>query len=89
MGERLPAVTEDDHANHLGQADSLQLPKTFEALSKKDKEILELKEQAERLRKESSIGLTPTEEILSLRGSLKDCMLKVSRTMLWQGLVYH
>ena len=78
LGERPPAVTEEDHTNQPNQTEgSLQLSKTFEALARKDEEIIELKEQVDRLRKDSSIGLTPTEEVLSLRGSLKDCMLKV------------
>ncbi|KAI8600503.1 hypothetical protein EDD21DRAFT_376993 [Dissophora ornata] len=78
LGERPPAVTEEDHTNQPNQTEgSLQLSKTFEALARKDEEIIELKEQADRLRKESSVGLTPTEEVLSLRGSLKDCMLKI------------
>lgn len=86
MGERPPVVTEDDHTNQLSQTEgSLQLSKTFEALARKDEELLELKEQAERLRKESSVGLMPTEEVLSLRGSLKDCMLKVGCTAHKQG----
>jgi len=83
MGERLPAVTEDDHTNQPSQTEgSLQLSKTFEALARKDEEIIELKEELDRLRKESSVGLTPTEEVLSLRGSLKDVMLKVCPEML-------
>lgn len=87
MGERPPAVTEDDHANQLSQTEgSLQLSTTFEALARKDEEVIELKEQVERLRKDSSVGLTPTEEVLSLRGSLKDCMLKVSCREHKQGL---
>ncbi|KAF9984464.1 hypothetical protein BGZ65_000349, partial [Modicella reniformis] len=78
MGERLPAVTDEDHTNQVGQTEgSLQLSKNFEALARKDEELIELKEQVERLRKGSSNGLTPTEEVLSLRGSLKDCMLKI------------
>ena len=83
MGERLPAVTEDDHTNQPSQTEgSLQLSKTFEALARKDEEIIELKDELERLRKQSSVGLTPTEEVLSLRGSLKDVMLKVCPEML-------
>ncbi|KAI8360387.1 hypothetical protein B0O80DRAFT_203131 [Mortierella sp. GBAus27b] len=78
MGEKLPAVTEDDQANQLSQTEgSLQLSKTFEAIARKDEEIQELKEQSERLRKDSSIGAPPSDEVLSLRGSLKDCMLKI------------
>jgi len=78
MGERPPAVTEDDHANQQNQTEgALQLSKTFEALARKDEEIIELKDELERLRKETVVGLTPTEEALSLRGSLKDVMQKV------------
>ncbi|KAG0210592.1 hypothetical protein BGX33_004803 [Mortierella sp. NVP41] len=78
MGERLPAVTEEDHSNQPNQTEgSLQLSKTFEALARKDEEIIELKDEVEKLRKETAVGLTPTEEVLSLRGSLKDVMLKV------------
>ncbi|KAF9106074.1 hypothetical protein BGX27_009325, partial [Mortierella sp. AM989] len=78
MGERPPPVTEDDQTNQPNQSEgSLQLSKTFEALARKDEEIIELREELEKLRKQSSIGLTPTEEVLSLRGSLKDVMLKV------------
>ncbi|KAF9184379.1 hypothetical protein BGZ50_003756 [Haplosporangium sp. Z 11] len=78
MGERLPAVTEEDHKNQPNQTEgSLQLSKTFEALARKDEEIIELKDELERLRKEAAVGVTPTEEVLSLRGSLKDVMLKV------------
>ncbi|KAG0366943.1 hypothetical protein BGZ54_004660 [Gamsiella multidivaricata] len=78
MGERPPAVTEEDHTNQPNQTEgSLQLSKTFEALARKDEEISDLKTQVEALRKASSVGLTPTEEVLSLRGSLKDCMLKI------------
>lgn len=79
MGERLPAVTEDDHANQANQTTegSLQLSKTFEALARKDEEIIELREEVEKLRKETSVGLTPSEEVLNLRGSLKDVMQKV------------
>ncbi|KAG0314255.1 hypothetical protein BGZ99_008272 [Dissophora globulifera] len=78
MGERPPVVTEEDQAGQSSHSEgSLQLSKTFEALARKDEEVIELKEQVERLRKETSIGLTPTEEVLSLRGSLKDCMLKI------------
>ncbi|KAF9909163.1 hypothetical protein EC991_009073 [Linnemannia zychae] len=78
MGERPPAVTEEDHTNQPNQTEgSLQLSKTFEALARKDEEIIELKDEVERLRKETVVGLTPTEEVLSLRGSLKDVMLKV------------
>ncbi|KAG0339661.1 hypothetical protein BG004_006718 [Podila humilis] len=81
MGERLPAVTEDDHANQANNQTSegsLQLSKTFEALARKDEEILELRDEVEKLRKESSFGLTPSEEVLNLRGSLKDVMQKVN-----------
>ncbi|KAF9922772.1 hypothetical protein FBU30_007121, partial [Linnemannia zychae] len=77
MGERLPAVTEDDHTNQPQTEGSLQLSKTFEALARKDEEIIELKEELEKLRKENVVGLTPTEEVLSLRGSLKDFSLRV------------
>lgn len=78
MGERLPAVTEDDHANPNQTTEgSLQLSKTFEALARKDEEIIELRDEVERLRKETSVGLTPSEEVLNLRGSLKDVMQKV------------
>ncbi|KAF9131822.1 hypothetical protein BGW39_001281 [Mortierella sp. 14UC] len=78
MGERPPAVTEEDHTNQHNQTEgSLQLSKTFEALARKDEEIIELKDEVERLRKETAVGLTPTEEVLSLRGSLKDVMLRV------------
>jgi hypothetical protein len=78
MGERPPAVTEEDQNNQSNQSEgSLQLSKTFEAIARKDEEIMELKEEVEKLRKQSSVGLTPTEEVLSLRGSLKDVMLKV------------
>jgi hypothetical protein len=81
MGERLPAVTEEDHKNQTNHTEgSLQLSKTFEALARKDEEIIELKDEVERLRKETAVGLTPTEEVLSLRGSLKDVMLRVSRS---------
>ncbi|KAF9585106.1 hypothetical protein BGW38_003868 [Lunasporangiospora selenospora] len=77
MGER-PAVTEDDHGSQLNQSEaSLQLTKTFEAIAKKDEEIIELKDEVEKLRKEAAVGITPTEEVLSLRGSLKDVMLKI------------
>lgn len=80
MGERLPAVTEDDHANQANQTTegSLQLSKTFEALARKDEEIIELREEVEKLRKETLVGLTPSEEVLNLRGSLKDVMQKVN-----------
>ncbi|KAF9304280.1 hypothetical protein BGZ74_001919 [Mortierella antarctica] len=79
MGERLPAVTEDDHANPNQTTEgSLQLSKTFEALARKDEEIIELREEVEKLRKETSVGLTPSEEVLNLRGSLKDVMQKVN-----------
>ncbi|KAG0310050.1 hypothetical protein BGZ97_012834, partial [Linnemannia gamsii] len=78
MGERPPAVTEEDHTNQPNQTEgSLQLSKTFEALARKDEEIIELKDEVEKLRKETMVGLTPTEEVLSLRGSLKDVMLRV------------
>ncbi|KAF9359313.1 hypothetical protein BGX26_012598 [Mortierella sp. AD094] len=78
MGERLPTMTEDDQTSQPNQTEgSLQLSKTFEALARKDEEIIELKGEVEKLRKQSSVGLTPTEEVLSLRGSLKDVMLKV------------
>ncbi|KAG0026570.1 hypothetical protein BGZ82_009398 [Podila clonocystis] len=79
MGERLPAVTEDDQANPNETTEgSLQLSKTFEALARKDEEIIELREEVEKLRKETSVGLTPSEEVLNLRGSLKDVMQKVN-----------
>ncbi|KAG0276555.1 hypothetical protein BGZ95_007390 [Linnemannia exigua] len=78
MGERPPAVTEEDHTGQPNQTEgSLQLSKTFEALARKDEEIIELKDEVEKLRKETAVGLTPTEEVLSLRGSLKDVMLRV------------
>ncbi|KAF9438927.1 hypothetical protein BGZ76_002926 [Entomortierella beljakovae] len=78
MGERPPPVTDEDQSNQSNQSEgSLQLSKTFEAIARKDEEIIELKEEVDKLRKQSSIGLTPTEEVLSLRGSLKDVMLKV------------
>lgn len=79
MGERLPAVTEEDHTNQPNQTEgSLQLSKTFEALARKDEEIIELRDEVEKLRKETVVGLTPTEEVLNLRGSIKDVMLRVS-----------
>jgi hypothetical protein len=82
MGERPPAVTEEDHTNQPNQTEgSLQLSKTFEALARKDEEIIELKDEVEKLRKETMVGLTPTEEVLSLRGSLKDVMLRVSQNI--------
>ncbi|KAF8945986.1 hypothetical protein BGZ47_001547 [Haplosporangium gracile] len=78
MGERPPAVTEEDHTNQSNQTEgSLQLSKTFEALARKDEEIIELRDEVEKLKKETVVGLTPTEEVLNLRGSIKDVMLRV------------
>ena len=88
MGERPPAVTEEDHTNQPNQTEgSLQLSKTFEALARKDEEIIELKEEVEKLRKASAVGMTPADEVLNLRGSLKDVMLRVgarSRRCSWR-----
>ncbi|KAF9546050.1 hypothetical protein EC957_010186 [Mortierella hygrophila] len=78
MGERPPVVTEEDHTNQPNQTEgSLQLSKTFEALARKDEEIIELRDEVDKLRKETVVGLTPTEEVLNLRGSMKDVMLRV------------
>ncbi|KAF9163119.1 hypothetical protein DFQ26_002908 [Actinomortierella ambigua] len=75
VGERVPEVTDDDTKSPTDRNQSeraLQLSNTFEALARKDEEIISLKSELEQVRTDQAVKSTPANEIVSLRSTLKE-----------------
>ncbi|KAG0234469.1 hypothetical protein BGW41_001142 [Actinomortierella wolfii] len=81
VGERVPDVTDDDTKSPTDRQQServLQLSSTFEALARKDEEIISLKNELEQARADQTVKSTPADEIVALRSSLKETNQRVN-----------
>ncbi|KAF9967032.1 hypothetical protein BGZ73_000717, partial [Actinomortierella ambigua] len=80
VGERVPDVTDDETKSPTDRNQSegaLQLSNTFEALARKDEEIISLKNELEQVRTDQAVKSAPANEVVTLRSSLKETNQRV------------